>query len=208
LTAIVLRKGLSTDKIGPEYHDHLGISYAGPPCTSIAEARRGICEYIERIASLSHICPDDDAALQDMEIAVSMWFDSVRKWDQETIPLPALDALILLFNIAMALLPGQDVAGYSYSVNPATVDFAVEKASSLLDVTKSNPDDMADALKSLGFALEFVVRFFPGAKSHRQALQLLQEVELLQSIRPTAIRASRGSKSPSPYFFSLSKTAP
>ncbi|KIV82179.1 hypothetical protein PV11_04307 [Exophiala sideris] len=129
LTAIVLRKGLPMGEIEPEYHDHLGVPHVGPRFASIAEARSAICEHIEKIASLAHSRSGDDIALQEMEVVVSMWFDSIRKWDQETVPTPALIGLILLFNIAMALFPSRDVAGYSYSVNPTTIDFVGEKAS-------------------------------------------------------------------------------
>ncbi|KAI1625200.1 hypothetical protein EDD37DRAFT_693921 [Exophiala viscosa] len=71
LTAIVLRKGLPTRQMEPEYHNHLENPFAGPPFASIADARQEICVYIEKIASLSHSRPDDDAALKDMEIARS-----------------------------------------------------------------------------------------------------------------------------------------
>ncbi|KAK4938270.1 transcription factor [Elasticomyces elasticus] len=181
LTAIVLRKGLPMGEVEPEYHDHLGVPCVGPRFASIAEARQAICEHIEKIASLLQSCCSDDTALQDMQVAVSTWFESIRKWDKEMVPTPALIGLTLLFNIAMALFPSRDVAGYSYSVNPTTIDFVVEKASLLLDVTRSSAEDRADALESLIPALGFVVRFFPDASSHGQALQLLRQIETSES---------------------------
>lgn len=95
-------------------------------------------------------------------------------------PSPAPVALILLFTIATTLLPGPDVAGYSHPVNPATIDSVVEKASLLLDVARSKPKGMMEALETLRPTLELVVRFFPSAEGHRQALQLLEQIEMLQ----------------------------
>lgn len=194
LTAIVLRKGQPTGEIESGYQEHLLSPWIGPRFASIVEARDAICECIEKIASLASQAGRDDPALQEMEIALSAWFDGVRKWDQEMVPSPSLVGLILLFNIAMALLPGQDVAGYSYSVNPATVDFVVEKASLLLDVTTMNIEDDTEAVETVRLGLEFVVRFFPRASSRAQALQLLRQINVGQSDQASGQTAKIRSK--------------
>ncbi|KIW59712.1 hypothetical protein PV05_04146 [Exophiala xenobiotica] len=175
LTAIVLRKGQATKQVEPEYRDHLTLPFDGPCFTSMAEARIEICAIIESIASLTQ-SPAQKNTLEDIEVSLSHWLDSVRKWDQESTPSASLTGLILLFHIAMALLPEHDVAGFSYSANPAMVDFVVERASILLTIGNMREEHKVDVMESVQQVLGFVVRFFPKASSRDEAQAMLQRL--------------------------------
>ncbi|KAK7883543.1 hypothetical protein LTR67_011119 [Exophiala xenobiotica] len=175
LTAIVLRKGHATKQVEPEYRDHLTLPFDGPSFTSMMEARTAICAIIESVASLTQM-PEQTNTLEGIEVSLSHWLDSIRKWDQESTPSASLTALVLLFHIAMALLPEHDVVGFSYSANPAMVDFVIERASILLSIGNTKEEHKVDVTESVNQVLGFVVRFFPEAASRGEALALLQRI--------------------------------
>ncbi|KIX03565.1 uncharacterized protein Z518_07118 [Rhinocladiella mackenziei CBS 650.93] len=186
LTAIVLRKGPTTEEIQPDYRDHIYSPWTGLRLSSIPEARLVICDYIERIARITEGREKVDYTIDDVEILLSRWFDSVRKWDQESTTTANLTALVLLFNVGMALLPGSDVAGFSYAMNPNIIDYVVDRISLLLSLRDRIPsgEDKDDLLETVTLVLSFVIRFFPDARSHAQALRNLKQVSLLKAAFP------------------------
>ncbi|KIW62847.1 hypothetical protein PV04_09739 [Phialophora macrospora] len=173
LTSIMLKTGLKRGTIEPPYTNHLYAPWIGPSFSSIVDARTMICELIEMIAVAQH---EDDT--RQVERLLSYWFETVRRWDQERTHYPGLTALLLLFNVGMALLPSSDVAGYSYSENPDTIKFVVDSAASLITVSPESERTGAQLRQTLRMALSFVVRFFPHDANRSRALTLLQQLHM------------------------------
>ena len=175
LTSLVLRRDITTDEVDPVYRDHISAPFVGPQFSSITEARLAMCDHIKEIVAWSNHGGDETTIL-DTEKSVSGWFDSVRRWDQESIASTNLIALLLMFNLAMALFPSSHVAGFSYSINPATIDFVVERSVVLVGIHKMAKEEDPDLKETLTLVLGFVVRLFPDSKSHRRALLLLNQL--------------------------------
>ncbi|KAJ9605243.1 hypothetical protein H2200_009900 [Cladophialophora chaetospira] len=170
LTSLMLMTGLKKGEVEPEYSDHLYSPWIGPLFTSIIEAREVICEDIELLA-----VAETEADIRHCEQLLSYWFETVRRWDQESIRTPNLSALMLLFNLGLALFPARDVAGFSYSENPETIEFIVESAAKLLLRKQRNPESNAQLKETLRRVLDYVVRLFPNDPSQSRAAMLLQQ---------------------------------
>lgn len=136
-----------------------------------------MCGHIERIVLLS-TRPQLDFDMKDMLSRISLWIDTVRRWDQESVPSLNLAALLLLFNVAMALLPSSEVVGFSYAVNEATIDFVVDRATKYLGVRHKAGGVHQDLHVTLTTVLRFVVRLFPHSASHGRAVLLLEQLQV------------------------------
>ena len=170
LTFLILRSGLKVGKVEGEYRDHIYSPWIGLPFSSLVEARTLVCDLIEKVAS-----SQDADDLGQLERQLSYWFETVRRQDQESIRSHDLTALLLLFNVAMALLPGYDVAGFSYSDNPDTITFVVDTAFRLVSThQKSSVNDQCK--ETLRMVLAFVVRLFPDDANHIRAVLLLKRL--------------------------------
>ena len=171
LTALMLQTGLKEGDIEPEYSDHLYAPWIGPPFSSIVEARDAICGHLEVLAVAK-----TENEIQQGEKRLSYWFETVRRWDQESIRSPDLSAMMLLFNIGLALFPSSDVSGYSYSDNPDTIKFVVDSATDLALRKLKIAQNSAELQETLRIVLEFVVRLFPGDPNRSRAMMLLQRL--------------------------------
>jgi hypothetical protein len=171
LTSLMLKTGLKRGTIEPQYSNHLYAPWIGPSFSSIVDARTVLCELIETIARADH---EDD--IRQLERLLSYWFETVRRWDQESTHYPGLKALLLLFIVGMALLPSTDVAGYSYSENPDTIKFVVDGAAMLITVNRESEQTDEQLRQTLRMLLNFVVRLFPHDANHNRALTLLQQL--------------------------------
>ncbi|OAP61912.1 hypothetical protein AYL99_04115 [Fonsecaea erecta] len=171
LTQLMARTGPLKGEIEPGYQGHISYPWSRPMFASFVEARSVICDYIEEIAD-----SENARDLRDIERLVAFWFQSVRRWDQENVPTPTMAALLLLFNLTLALLPSSDVAGFSYSVNPSTIDFVVDKAATLTNIQQKLEMRNEDLKQTLVIVLDFVVRLFPDSLSHGRAVLLLSQL--------------------------------
>ncbi|OAL18233.1 hypothetical protein AYO22_10811 [Fonsecaea multimorphosa] len=171
LTQLMLHTGPVSGEIEPEYRGHIHYPWGGPMFSSFAEARSVICRYIEEIADAEHPCN-----IRDVERLLGHWFERTRRWNQENIPTSSVTALLLLFNLALALLPSSDVAGFSHSINPATIDFVVDGAAALVNIHRKVEQSNEDLKQTLIAVLSFVVRLFPDSGSHGRASLLLNQL--------------------------------
>lgn len=171
LTALMLRSEPHAGEIQPEYRHHIYSTWVESSMSTKEEARAVICDYIERLALAEQ--PHDIAQLRD---SFSMWFATVRRWDQESIRSPDLTALLLLFNTGMAMLPASEVAGYSYSQNPDTIGFVVDGAAKLV-VAAQKSEELKKTLRKV---LDFVVRFFPGDRNNLRAKHLMLQIDAVE----------------------------
>ncbi|OQV08171.1 Fungal specific transcription factor domain-containing protein [Cladophialophora immunda] len=171
LTQLMIHTGPIPGEIEPEYRGHICYPWGGQAFSSFAEGRSAICHYIEELADSGSGCN-----IREIEKLLGHWFEPARRWDQETIPTSALTALLLLFNLALALLPSSDVAGFSYSINPRTVDFVVDRAAVLANIHQKIEPRNEDLRQTLVIVLNFVVRLFPDSSSHGRASLLLRQL--------------------------------
>ncbi|OAL31699.1 hypothetical protein AYO20_08092 [Fonsecaea nubica] len=171
LTQLMILTGPTSGEIEPEYQGHICHPWGGSAFSSFVEGRTTICRYIEQIADTEHACD-----VREMERLLGNWFERARRWDQEAIPTSARTALLLLFNLALALLPASDVAGFSYVINPSTIDFVVDKATELANIYQKVERSNQDLKQTLIIVLGFVERLFPDSRSHGQALLLLNQL--------------------------------
>ncbi|KIW99028.1 uncharacterized protein Z519_00691 [Cladophialophora bantiana CBS 173.52] len=173
LTTLMIYTGPKSGEIEPQYRGHIFQPWGGAEFSSFAEARRPVCQYIEKIAEAEH-----GHNSRKIEKLLGCWFEGVRRWDQGKVPFPSsvLTALLLLFNLALALLPSIDLSGFSYSVNPSTIDFVVDRAAALTDICLEAKRGNKDLKDTLIIVLAFVVRLFPHPKSHGRASVLLNQL--------------------------------
>ncbi|EXJ76189.1 uncharacterized protein A1O5_00697 [Cladophialophora psammophila CBS 110553] len=173
LTTLMIHTGPKSGEIEPQYRGHICQPWGGPEFSSFAEARRVVCQYVEKIAEAEH-----GHNLREIEKLLGYWFEGVRRWDQGKVPFPSsvLTVLLMLFNLALALLPSIDLAGFSYSVNPSTIDFVVDKAATLTDICLEAEQGNKDLKDTLILVLAFVIRLFPHSKSHGRASLLLKQL--------------------------------
>jgi hypothetical protein len=171
ITSLMLRANMKDGEVQPEYQDHIYSPWVGMTFSSLIEARNVVCDYIERIAAAV-----ERNEVRRLERMLSDWFQTVRRWDQESIRSPELTALLFLFNIGMALFPSSDVAGFSYSENPDTITFVVDGVARLA-VTERKSDVGHDHLRdTLHLALSFIIRLFPSDPNRSRAQTLLQQL--------------------------------
>jgi hypothetical protein len=169
LTTIMLRRAPDLAHMEPEYLNHLYAPWIGPEFSTIHEAREAMCGYIDQIALGND--------LEEHERNMGNYVDVVRRWDQQSIQTPDLAALLLLFNVGMALLPPLVVEDFSYEQNPVIIKFVVDKSAEIIPRVKRFGAAGKESAETLRRLLRYVTQLFPHDPNVPRAKELLQRLD-------------------------------
>lgn len=103
---------------------------------------------------------NDDTVLGDVKLSLRDWVGTLRKWDAQDAPSARRSALLLLFNLATALLPTTDVGRLSQAASPHLIQYILRSANNYLDKRVTmNLEDRKDLLLTLKMLANYTIRF-------------------------------------------------
>lgn len=146
------------------------------PFDTTGEARRMIGLTIERIGDSSS--RDGDTALDDIKVSLRDWSGTLRKWDAQDAPSPHRTALLLLFNLATALLPTNDVKRLNQAASPHLIQYILKSANEYLDnLRKMSVENQKDLVMTLRMLASYIIRFVQLSEYQERSRSLLDRIK-------------------------------
>lgn len=172
ITSILTHNEIKRDeKDSPE-----AIPWSYAPFDTTDGARNMIATIIETIGN--GLSPNEDIALGEIKTSLKNWSGTLRKWDAEDAPSAKRSALLLLFNLATALLPTHDVGRLSQAASPYLVEYILKSADDYLNKRRTmNAEDRKDLMTTLRMLANYTIRFVQLPEYQARSRSLLDRIE-------------------------------
>lgn len=179
ITSIMTHRTPGKHQKDSRYKDHLTIPWRGIPFHTTEEARGIISTIFDNIGDGNS--REDKTAIQNAKTSLSAWMDTIRSWDIEQAPSVKRSVLLLLFNLATALLPVSHIGKLNYTANPLLIEYIFKSADSYFDQRhKETLDDRTDILKTLAMLAHYTIKLIDILEYQERASSLLSRIENIQ----------------------------
>lgn len=120
----------------------------------------------------------DEIVLGEIKTSLRNWSGTVRKWDAQDPPSAKRSALLLLFNLATALLPTNDVGRLSQAASPHLIQYILKSAVDYLDNQKKmSVEDRKDLTTTLRMLADYTIRFVQLPEYQARSRSLLDRIK-------------------------------
>lgn len=150
---------------------------------NVKTSRAHIAEIIHRAGSKAGI--RDPLELREIKTALGQWFGADRVQHRTHEATVNRQAIYLLFNFAITLLPEADVGALSCYVDSKQVELLVDEAEMYFDKGKLlRQHEKKELTKTIKLLAECIVGYVPDSSCQEKATKLLQQIKLDRSRRP------------------------